>query len=159
MKASTSYNWNVEKYTDHLKHIDPIRVNGKVTLVIGLTVESEGPDASIGEVCHIYPNKGQVPLLAEVVGFRDNKVLLMPLGELSDIGPGCDVVGTGKPLTVQVGSELLGKVLNGLGQPLDGSFLPTRMANYSTSAIPSNPLKRPRVSEPIGVGVKAIDGL
>lgn len=159
MKASSGYNWDVAKYTDYLKHIDPVRVNGKVTQVIGLTVESEGPDASIGEVCLIYPSKGQVPLLAEVVGFRDNKVLLMPLGELNDIGPGCDVVGTGKPLTVQVGSELLGKVLNGLGQPLDGSFLPTRMSKYSTSAIPSNPLKRPRVQDPIGVGVRAIDGL
>ncbi|MGZ9584638.1 flagellar protein export ATPase FliI [Paenibacillus marinisediminis] len=159
MKASSGLTLNAEKYTEYLHHIDPVRVNGKVTQVIGLTVESEGPDASIGEVCHIYPSKGQVPLMAEVVGFRDNRVLLMPLGELNDIGPGCDVIGTGKPLTVQVGSELLGKVLNGLGQPLDGSFLPTRMAKYSTSAIPSNPLKRPRVAEPIGVGVKAIDGL
>lgn len=159
MKADHKVLWDPLKYTDYLQHIDPVRVNGKVTQVIGLTVESEGPDASIGEVCYIYPTKGQTPLLAEVVGFRDNKVLLMPLGELQDIGPGCDVVGTGKPLTVQVGSELLGKVLNGLGQPLDGSFLPTRMAKYSTSAIPSNPLKRPRVKEPLGVGVRAIDGL
>lgn len=159
MKANHKITWDPLKYTDYLQHIDPVRVNGKVTQVIGLTVESEGPDASIGEVCYIYPTKGQTPLLAEVVGFRDNKVLLMPLGELQDIGPGCDVVGTGKPLTVQVGSELLGKVLNGLGQPLDGSFLPTRMAKYSTSAIPSNPLKRPRVEQPIGVGVRAIDGL
>ncbi|WP_195573159.1 flagellar protein export ATPase FliI [Paenibacillus sp. 1001270B_150601_E10] len=159
MKADHKVIWDPLKYTDYLQHIDPVRVNGKVTQVIGLTVESEGPDASIGEVCYIYPTKGQTPLLAEVVGFRDNKVLLMPLGELQDIGPGCDVVGTGKPLTVQVGSELLGKVLNGLGQPLDGSFLPTRMAKYSTSATPSNPLKRPRVKEPLGVGVRAIDGL
>ncbi|NMM51245.1 flagellar protein export ATPase FliI [Paenibacillus aquistagni] len=159
MKANHKITWDPLKYTDYLQHVDPVRVNGKVTQVIGLTVESEGPDASIGEVCYIYPTKGQTPLLAEVVGFRDNKVLLMPLGELQDIGPGCDVVGTGKPLTVQVGSELLGKVLNGLGQPLDGSFLPTRMAKYSTSAIPSNPLKRPRVEQPIGVGVRAIDGL
>lgn len=156
---SLDYKWNSNKYIDYLQRVDPVRVNGKVTQVIGLMVESEGPDASVGEVCHIYPSKGSEPLLAEVVGFRDNKVLLMPLGDLQSIGPGCDVVGTGKPLTVSVGSELLGKVLDGLGQPLDGSFLPTRMPHYSTTNIPSNPLQRPRVREPIGVGVRAIDGL
>ncbi|MGV2806418.1 flagellum-specific ATP synthase FliI, partial [Clostridium perfringens] len=99
---------NSARYMDYLKHLDPVRINGKVTQVIGLMVESEGPDASIGDVCYIYPTKQSKPLKAEVVGFRDNKVLLMPLGELHSIGPGCDVVGTGKPLSVQVGSELLG---------------------------------------------------
>jgi flagellum-specific ATP synthase len=142
-----------------LEQIDPIRVNGKVTQVIGLTVESEGPDASIGDVCYIYPYKSNEPLKAEVVGFKNNKVILMPLGELHSIGPGCDVVGTSKPLTVQVGHELLGKVLDGLGQPLDGTFLPSRMTSFSTNNSPSNPLKRPRVLEPISVGVRCIDGL
>lgn len=150
---------NPDKYMEFLRQMDPVRVNGKVTQVIGLTVESEGPDASIGDVCYIYPLKSNQPLKAEVVGFKNNKVLLMPLGELHSIGPGCDVVGTGKPLTVQVGHELLGKVLDGLGQPLDGTFLSSRMTHYSTNNIPSNPLKRPRVSEPISVGVRCIDGL
>jgi flagellum-specific ATP synthase len=149
----------VDKYKEHLLQIDPIRVNGKVTQVIGLTVESEGPDVSIGDLCYIYPLKSSKPLKAEAVGFKGNKVILMPLGELDAIGPGCDVVGTGKPLTVQVGHELLGKVLDGLGQPLDGSFLPTRMANYSTNNAPGNPLARPRVLTPISVGVRCIDGL
>lgn len=152
-------NLDVLKYIEHLQPLDPVRVNGKVTQVIGLTVESEGPDASIGDVCLIYPSKGAKPIKAEVVGFRDNKVILMPLGDLYAISPGCDVVGTGKPLTVQVGSELLGKVLDGLGNPLDGSFLPRRMPHYSTHNEPSNPLKRPRVVEPLGIGVRAIDGL
>lgn len=147
------------KYIEQLQQLDPVRVNGKVTQVIGLTVESEGPDASIGDVCLIYPAKGAKPIKAEVVGFRDNKVILMPLGELHAISPGCDVVGTGKPLSVQVGSELLGKVLDGLGQPLDGSFLPSRMQNYSTHNEPSNPLTRPRVKETLSIGVRAIDGL
>jgi flagellum-specific ATP synthase len=146
-------------YIEYLEQIDPIRVNGKVTQVIGLTVESEGPDASIGDVCYIYPYKSNEPLKAEVVGFKNNKVILMPLGELHSIGPGCDVVGTSKPLTVQVGHELLGKVLDGLGQPLDGTFLPSRMTSFSTNNSPSNPLKRPRVLEPISVGVRCIDGL
>lgn len=147
------------RYIEHLRHIDPVLVNGKVTQVIGLTVESEGPDASVGDVCYIYPYKSTKPLKAEVVGFRDNKVILMPLGDLHSVGPGCEVVGTGKPLSVQVGYELLGKVLDGLGQPLDGSFLPSRMTHYSTHNAPSNPLKRPRVLEPISVGIRAIDGL
>lgn len=148
-----------QRYMEHLRQFDPVRINGKVTQVIGLMVESEGPDASIGDVCYIYPGKSAKPLQAEVVGFRDNKVLLMPLGELQAIGPGCDVVGTGKPLGVQVGSELLGKVLDGLGQPLDGSLLPSRMPMYSTSNTPVNPMDRPRVLETMSVGVRAIDGL
>lgn len=147
------------KYLEHLHQFDPVLVNGKVTQVIGLTVESEGPDASVGDVCYIYPYKSTKPLKAEVVGFRDNKVILMPLGELHSIGPGCEVVSTGKPLTVPVGHELLGKVLDGLGQPLDGSQLPSRMAAYSTNNAPGNPLKRPRVLDPISVGVRCIDGL
>lgn len=147
------------RYIEHLRQLDPVLVNGKVTQVIGLTVESEGPDASIGDVCYIYPLKSSKPLKAEVVGFRNNRVLLMPLGELTSIGPGCEVVGTGKPLSVQVGFELLGKVLDGLGQPLDGSMLPSRMTQYSTHNQPSNPLKRPRVLQPISVGIRVIDGL
>lgn len=147
------------RYIEYLRQIDPVLVNGKVTQVIGLTVESEGPDASVGDVCYIYPYKSSKPLKAEVVGFRNDRVILMPLGDLQSIGPGCEVVSTGKPLTVQVGYELLGKVLDGLGQPLDGSFLPSRMTQYSTHNQPSNPLKRPRVLEPISVGIRAIDGL
>ncbi|SDW27685.1 flagellar protein export ATPase FliI [Paenibacillus sp. CF384] len=150
---------DVDRYIEHLRPIDPVRVNGKVTQVIGLTVESEGPDASIGDVCLIYPAKSTKPLKAEVVGFRNNKVILMPLGELQSIGPGCDVVGTGKPLTVQVGSDLLGKVLDGLGQPLDGSYISSRMPHHSTHNLPSNPLSRPRVKDPLSIGVRAIDGL
>lgn len=155
----TNMSFDIDKYRDHLKEVDPVRINGKVTQVIGLTVESQGPDASIGELCYIYPTKSTEPLMAEVVGFRENKVILMPLGDLHSISPGCDVVGTGKPLTIQVGSELLGKVLDGLGQPLDGSYLSSRMPSYSTHNAPSNPLERPRVLQPLGIGVKAIDGL
>ncbi|RUS46374.1 flagellar protein export ATPase FliI [Cohnella sp. AR92] len=150
---------DASRYEEALLHLDPIRVNGKVTQIIGLTVESEGPDASIGDVCAIHPHKGGAPILAEVVGFKDNRVLLMPLGDLHSVGPGCDVVATGGPLTVQVGSELLGKVLDGLGRPLDGSSLPARMPRYSTHNSPGNPLNRPRVVEPLGTGVRCIDGL
>ncbi len=147
------------KYLDQITHIDPIRINGKVTQVIGLTIESEGPEAGVGDVCHIFTSKSSKPILAEVVGFRDNRVILMPLGELHSISPGCEVVATGRPLTVKVGFELLGKVLNGLGEPLDESLLPSKMTEYSTHNAPSNPLRRPRVLEPISIGVRCIDGL
>jgi len=148
-----------DKYVEQLPHIDPIRMNGKVIQVIGLTIESEGPEAGIGDVCLIYSNKSTKPIKAEVVGFRDNRVILMPLGELHSISPGCEVVATGKPLSAKVGFELLGKVLNGLGEPLDESLLPSRMNEYSTHNSPSNPLRRPRVLEPISVGIRCIDGL
>lgn len=150
---------DVSKYSDLVRQLNPVPVLGKVTQVIGLTVEAEGPEASIGDLCYIYPFKHEKPLQAEVVGFRGNKVILMPLGDLHSIGPGCDVVSTGKPLTVKVGHELLGKVLDGLGNPLDGSMLPSRMTPYSTHNTPGNPLKRPRVLHPISVGVRCIDGL
>jgi flagellum-specific ATP synthase len=150
---------DASRYIEAIHQVDPVRVNGKVTQVIGLTVESEGPDANIGEVCYIYPSKMAKPIPAEVVGFRNNKVILMPLGELTSIGPGCDVEGTGRPLSVPVGYELLGKVLDGLGNPLDGSTLPSHMSRYSTFNQPVNPLKKPRILEPLSVGVRCIDGL
>ena len=79
----------------------------------------------MGEVCQIYPATNGPPLEAEVVGFKGNRVLLMPLGEIVSIGPGCEVIATGKPLTVKVGMDLLGKVLDGLGKPMDESPLPS----------------------------------
>lgn len=150
---------DVNKYRLALGQLDPVRINGKVTQVVGLTIESQGPEAKLGEICQIYSQHGEEPILAEVVGFRDNKVLMMPLGELSAIGPGCDVVATGKPLTIKVGPEILGTVLDGLGRPLNGNPLPYGLANYPTNNLPPNPLTRPRITEQIGVGIRAIDGL
>lgn len=148
-----------EKYLSALQQVDPFRVNGKVSQVIGLTVEAMGPNVKIGEVCHIYPVASLIPVPAEVVGFKDNKVLLMPLGELGAIGPGCDVVATGKPLTVRVGMELLGQVLDGSGKLMNGGLLSNAMVEYPVDNQPPNPLSRPRIREPLSVGVRAIDGL
>ncbi|WP_342429541.1 flagellar protein export ATPase FliI [Neobacillus sp. FSL H8-0543] len=151
--------WNIKSYLDLLETIDPIKMNGKVTQVIGLTIESQGPDVKLGDICHIFSPQQQQPMKAEVVGFRNHKVLLMPLGELKAIAPGCDVVSTGKPLTVKVGMDLLGKVLDGLGNPLDGSKLPDGLLETGTDNLPPNPLTRPRITEPLSVGVRTIDGL
>ncbi|WP_040347407.1 flagellar protein export ATPase FliI [Neobacillus bataviensis] len=149
----------IDHYLQTLQLINPIKINGKVTQVIGLTIESQGPDVKMGDVCQIYPSTNAPPLEAEVVGFKGNRVLLMPLGELVSIGPGCEVVSTGKPLTVKVGMELLGKVLDGLGKPMDESSLPAGLIEVVTNNNPPNPLKRPRINEPLNVGVRSIDGL
>ncbi|GAA4700762.1 flagellar protein export ATPase FliI [Brevibacillus fulvus] len=150
---------DLRKYSLALDNLVPYRVNGKVTQVVGLTIESQGPEVKLGDLCYIYSQKKDEPVFAEVVGFRENKVLLMPLGELSSIGPGSDVVATGKPLSIKVGPELLGMVLDGLGRPLDGKTLPFAMQDFPTDNQPPNPLLRPRIAEPLSVGVRAIDGL
>ncbi|MBP1930789.1 flagellar protein export ATPase FliI [Ammoniphilus resinae] len=151
--------FTVEKYIHQLSLIDPIRTNGKVTQMIGLTIESRGPDVKLGDLCFISPAASRPPIEAEVVGFRGENVLLMPLGEVGAIGPGCDVIATRKPLMVRAGMELLGKVLDGLGKPLDGTKLPYGLIEVPTDNAPPNPLTRPRIAEPMGVGVRSIDGL
>lgn len=150
---------HTDKYLSLIDQIQTIQKHGKVIQVIGLTIESEGPNAKIGEICLIYPDMEEPPIEAEVVGFRQNKVLLMPLNDLSDIGPGCLVVSTGSPLQIKVGTALLGKVLNGRGNPLEGGVLTRGLKPYSTSNPPPNPLSRPRITEKLEVGIKAIDGL
>ncbi|HJV45272.1 MAG TPA: flagellar protein export ATPase FliI [Bacillota bacterium] len=148
-----------DKYLKAIASVDPVRVNGKVTQIIGLTIESQGPDVRIGDLCSIFPTHTQTPIQAEVVGFRENKVLLMPLGDVGSIGPGCDVVASGKPLMAKVGKELLGRIIDGLGQPLDGKPLPIGLEQVSTNRQPLNPLSRPRIQSALSVGVRSIDGL
>lgn len=148
-----------DDYISFIDQINPIQKHGKVTQVIGLTIEAEGPNAKIGEICLIYPYQDAVAIEAEVVGFRQNKVLLMPLDDISQIGPGCLVVATGNPLQIKVGSSILGKILDGRGSLLDGNSLPKGLKNFSTVNLPPNPLKRPRIHEPMELGIRAIDGL
>lgn len=148
----------VTHYVSRLQGFDECVHLGRITQVIGLTLESNGPASNIGELCWVSPRQGQaVP--CEVVGFRKNRVLLMPLGELSGIGPGSLVTGTGRPLQVGVGPELLGRILNGLGQPMDGREPPNIEKFYSINGNIPSPLERQRISEPLQLGVRAIDGL
>ncbi|HLQ74288.1 MAG TPA: flagellar protein export ATPase FliI [Bacillota bacterium] len=133
---------------------------GKVLRVIGLMIESEGPAANIGEVCYIYTSENKTdPILAEVVGFSNERIILMPYAEVSEIGPGCLVEATGKPLTVQIGSGLIGKAIDSLGNMLDKTDLPGGLREYITERRPPNPLDRRTIDEPIQVGVRAIDSL
>ncbi|AQQ54130.1 flagellar protein export ATPase FliI [Planococcus lenghuensis] len=146
-------------YLALVDEVEPVKKHGKVVQVIGLTIESKGPNAKLGELCLLYPNHYEKPIEAEVVGFRENKLMLMPLRDIEQIGPGCLVVATGSPLQIKVGPSILGKVLDGTGKPLDDSKLPPGLKKYSTSNKPPNPLQRPRIEKPLEVGVRAIDGL
>ncbi len=148
-----------DKYFQAIERTEPIKTNGKVTQVIGLIIESHGPGANLGELCYIFPNSGSTKIQAEVVGFRENKILLMPLGDLSGIGPGCEVVATGDSFRVGVGPKLLGRIIDGLGNPLDGKGPLDFTEEYPVNGNPLNPLDRKRITEQLSIGVKAIDGI
>ena len=132
---------------------------GKVVNVVGLTIESAGPDARLGDICQIFPeDESARPIMAEVVGFKDNKTLLMPYESVDGIGAGCRVRNTGSPLFVEVSDGLLGMSLDGLGRPSDGRKLPKGRA-YSVEAQPPDAMSRTIISEVLSLGVKAVDGL
>lgn len=131
---------------------------GKVAKVVGLTVESIGPAAKLNDLCRIYVSETNQVINAEVVGFRDDRVLLMPYDQTSGVGLGSRVENTGEPLKVKVGDELLGKTLDGLGNPVDHTKLPN-MRGYSVEAEPPDPLTREIIDEVLPLGVKAVDGL
>ncbi len=149
----------LKKYMNALENSNLIKYSGKVSKLVGLTIESLGPAVELGEVCYIYPLKGREPIKSEVVGFKGEVVLLMPLGEMTGIGPGSKVVATGHSLKVNVGSQLLGRVLDGLGKPVDGKGPLVSKTKYPVNNEPPNPLLRKKISEVLPLGVKAIDGL
>ena len=135
-----------------------VRRLGKVVNVVGLTIESAGPDAKLGDVCQIFPEgEGAQPIMAEVVGFRDKKTLLMPYDSVDGIGLGSIVENTGSHLQVLVCDKLLGKTLDGLGRPVDGMML--EGTPYSVEASPPDPMSRQIIDEVLPLGVKAVDGL
>jgi flagellum-specific ATP synthase len=142
-----------------LAQTELIRINGRVVQVVGLVIESQGPDVQIGDLCEVRFRNRDTVLRAEVVGFKTDRVLLMPLGEISDIGPGCDVLSMGRPLGVNVSTALLGRVLDGLGNPLDSLGPVPAIDYYPLMSAPPHPLRRQMVDKPLSVGVKVIDGL
>lgn len=141
-------------YLKAISAADPISRWGKVTRVIGTLLESQGPVARLGELCII----GEDKLEAEVVGFRSQQLLLSPLGDLSGIAPGAIVKATGKQLTIGVGPKLLGRVIDGLGRPLDDKGPISREEEYLLENPPPHPLRRRRIQEVLSLGVKAVDG-
>jgi flagellum-specific ATP synthase len=150
---------DIRKYIDSINKKKFVKYTGKITKVTGLTIESNGPLASIGELCYIYPLNSDIPVLAEVVGFREDKILLMPLGEMEGIASGSTVVASGNSLRVNVGDELIGRVLDGLGSPIDGKGPLKTTKYYPVNNTPPNPLARKRITEVLPLGVKTIDGL
>ncbi len=150
---------NFNPYLSLLKGLKPMSLEGRVTKVVGLVIEGDGPAASVGEVCRIYPVDGRPPIEAEVVGFREGVIQLMPVGEMGGLTPGSRILATGGPASVPVGPELLGRVVDGLGNVIDGKGPLDVAAYYKVHAKPGNPLERGRITEAMDVGVKAINAL
>ena len=145
-----------------IPNVPTFKKYGRVNRVVGLMIESQGPESSIGDVCKIHINStknGHSVILAEVVGFKEEIVVLMPYTNIRAISTGCLVEGTNSSLEVKVGPELIGKVLDSMGNPIDGSVLPNGLKTVGTEQDPPNPLTRPPIDEQIEVGVKAIDGM
>ncbi len=134
-----------------------VQRRGRVVKSIGLVVESEGPVAAVGEVCLIKSAWDSHSTLAEVVGFRNHRLLLMPLGGMQGIHAGSEVIATGEPLQVEVGHALRGRVIDGLGRPLDGLGPIKGDAKVDLNLAPPHPLKRQRISQRFRTGIKALD--
>lgn len=152
---------NFEKYQKNLNQAATVKVKGRVTELVGLVARAVIPNVKVGELCYIDTVGSQQRIKAEVVGFKENEVLLMPLGNLEGIAPGSEVTATGDCLKVPVGSNLLGRVLDGLGDPLDTETRGPLVCDefYPVQANPPDPMKRQRVLSHISVGVKAIDSV
>lgn len=142
-----------------LDQIDPLAVHGRIAQAVGIVIEGYGQVTSIGEICEATREDGDGAVLAEVVGFRGERVLLMPLGEMRGIGPGSRLTVTGRAASIGVGAGLLGRVLDGLGEPLDGGGPIAAEADYPLYAPPMNPMHRRRIAQPLDVGVRAINGM
>lgn len=148
-----------DKYKNALAASDLIKYTGRVSQVVGLTIESYGPAVKLGEICNIYPLKADMPIKAEVVGFKDSIVCLMPLGNMNGVGPGSRIEATGKSLKVGVSEDMTGRILDGLGEMIDGKGPLNNCIDYAFENKPPNPLTRKIIDEMLPVGVKAIDGL
>lgn len=151
---------SIDRFSSRLPEIDLVRHTGRVVRVVGILVESLGPDSSVGDICQLFHRDGKGTVMAQVVGFRDSNVLLMPFGPLTGVGPGSRVVTMGSSLRVAVGMELLGRIVDGLGQPMDDKPPLADPDEYrSVEASPPNPLTRKKIDKVLPVGVKCIDSL
>jgi type III secretion protein N (ATPase) len=151
---------DLSRYYSLIKDAQTVRVRGRVTELTGLIIKASVPNVRVGELVYIKSrNRGSVK--AEVVGFQGDDVMLMPLGELVGIGPDSEVIPAGKPLTIKCGDALLGRVLNGIGEPMDGSPLPedAGLVDWSVDRDCPDPFTRQRIERPLPLGVRCIDGL
>ncbi|MGK7346430.1 MAG: FliI/YscN family ATPase [Candidatus Nitrospinota bacterium M3_3B_026] len=147
------------KYETALRGSGTIKISGKVARVVGLVVEGIGPDLSIGGVCDIHPKNSHGPIGAEVVGFSGARILMMPLGDLRGVSPGCHISARSEAASIRVDDTILGRVVDGLGRPADGKgplLCKTHRPIYSN---PPDPLTRRRITEPLDLGVRGVNGL
>lgn len=149
---------NLKKYRSALATVRPVRLHGKVTQVVGLVIEGYCPDTSVGAICEIQPAEGD-PIPAEVVGFRNNKTLLMPLGELRGVGLDSLISVRRDNATLGVGPLMLGRVIDGLGNPIDDKGPINVEEEYPIYASPVNPMLRPPIRKPLDLGIRSINGL
>jgi len=146
-------------YIEAVDWLTPVEVRGRVTELVGLLIRAAVPGARVGELCLIRSPHRARELRAEVVGFRGSEVILMPLGDIHDVAMGAEVVSTGRAMSVRVGEQLRGRVLDGLGEPSDGKGPVEGAQEYPVMARPPDPLRRQRVTRPLATGVRALDGL
>ena len=149
---------DMSRYRRAVETVNPIRLHGKVTQVVGLVIEGYCPDTSVGAICEIRPKEG-VPIPAEVVGFKDNKTLLMPLGDLRGVGLDSLIAVRRDKATLRVGPGLLGRVIDGLGNPIDDKGPLQLDEEYPIYAAPVNPMTRPPIRRPLDLGIRSINGL
>jgi flagellum-specific ATP synthase len=147
------------QYHDLVNGSSPIRANGRVQKIVGLVIEASGPASQIGCVCDITTEGGMGTVCAEVLGFKEDSVLLMPLEDIRSIGPGCKVTARKEKAQVGVGKALLGRVIDGLGNPIDDKGPISLDDAYPVYANPVNPLLRNRIQQPLDLGIRAINGL
>ncbi len=150
---------DLQGFRQELEKLDAYRYMGKIEKIVGMTIEASGPECNIGDVCRIYSKDMKSFIHAEVVGFQSDKVLLMPYTDIEGVGPGSIVDNTGAKLMVKTGNALIGRIIDAIGNPIDGGGAINYTDSVSISGNPVNPLTRPKISEPIELGVKAIDGL
>ncbi len=148
---------HLERYRRKVSESDPVAVYGRVLDVVGLTVESTGPPMRIGDLCYVQSRDGGSTVPVEVVGFRGRRILLMPLGDMHGIAPESILIPTYKPQMVRVGEELLGRVIDSMGMPLDDGPVPRMKAEVALTATPPRPLERSRIEVPVATGIRAID--
>src|SRR4030065_412708 len=150
---------NLNKYSSIIEEIDPIKVYGKVTQITGLIIEGHGPGSSIGELCDIFPKGDANVIEAEVVGFKGDKIQLMPLGDTRGLSPGSKIMAKTHGAYVKINDNLLGRVIDGLGNPIDGKGDIIDKVEYPIYNAPLNPLDRQRIEKPLDLGIKAMNGL
>lgn len=146
-------------YFDRLMSIDTLKMVGTVTRAVGMVIESKGPAVSVGDICYLEGRNNEPDMLLEVIGFRDTTILLMPLGQMPGVRLGSQIIAAGAAAEVPVGEELLGRVIDAMGRPLDGQGTIKAETAYPLHRDATNPLARAAITEPLGTGVRTIDGL